>query len=69
MLLIYNILGIDTDQFVRTNFDKTKEIIKQSFESIYDIRGNKAYAYEPPFIKNKGGPRGIASAAQNELNK
>ena len=69
MLLVYNILGIDTDKGVYTNFDKTKEIIKQSFESIYDIRGNKAYAYEPPFIKNKGGPRGIASAAQNELNK
>ena len=69
MLLIYNILGIDTDQFVRTNFDKTKEIIKQSFESIYDIKGNKAYAYEAPFIKKKGGPKGIASESQNKLNK
>lgn len=69
MLLVYNVLGVDTDNGVFTNFDKTKETIKQSFESIYDIKGNKAYAYEPPFIKNKGGTRGIAAAAQSEINK
>lgn len=69
MLMIYNVLGIVTDNNVNKNFDKTKEIIKQSFESIYDIKGNKAYAYQAPFIKDKGGPRGIAVSAQSELNK
>jgi hypothetical protein len=69
MLMIYNVLGIVTDNNVNKNFDKTKEIIKQSFESIYDIKGNKAYAYQAPFIKDKGGPKGIAASAQSELNK
>jgi hypothetical protein len=64
ILMVYNALGIQTDQGVNSNFDSTKEILKQSFESIYDIKGTKAYAYEPPYIKKRGGTRGVASKSE-----
>ena len=68
MFLIYNILGVDTDANILQNYNPTKEILKDSFDSIYSIRGNKAYAYEPSSIKKKGGPRGIAASAHDKIN-
>ena len=66
MLLVYNNLGLEGDESIINNFNNTKDILKQTFESIYDIKGNKAYAYQPPFISKQGGPKGIANAAQNK---
>jgi hypothetical protein len=64
VLMIYSILGVDTDEGLNSNFNSTKETLKQSFESIYDIKGKNAYAYQPQYIKKRGGPRGIASSSE-----
>tara|TARA_R110000744_G_scaffold52863_6_gene113111 strand:- start:558 stop:8795 length:8238 start_codon:yes stop_codon:yes gene_type:complete len=66
MLMIYNNLGLEGDESIINNFNNTKDILKQTFESIYDVKGNKSYAYQPPLISKQGGPRGIANAAQNK---
>ena len=64
--MIYNNLGLEGDESIINNFNNTKDILKQTFESIYDVKGNKSYAYQPPLISKQGGPRGIANAAQNK---
>lgn len=63
MLFMYNAIGVSTDEKIDNAFVKTKEIIKQNFESIYDIKGSNAYKYQPQYIKDRGGPKGIAASA------
>jgi len=69
MLAIYNALAVNQDKDLESSFDETKEILKQSIQSIYDVKGSKSYAYEPAYVKEKGGERGIASSASSKVNE
>ena len=69
LLAVYNALGVQQDTDLNSTFDSTKETLKQSFESIYDIKGSKAYAYEPAYIKKRGGARGIATSASSQTTE
>ena len=69
LVAIYNALGVQQDEQLNSAFDSTKETLKQSFESIYDIKGSKAYAYEPGYIKRRGGARGIATSASSQTTE
>ena len=69
MLFMYNAIGLSTDDNINNAFDSTKEIIKQNFESIYDIKGPEAYKYQPQYIKDRGGTRGIAASASEQTDE
>ena len=42
-------------------FEETKSVLKETIETIYEIKGKDAYKHQSTYEKQKGGAIGIAS--------
>lgn len=66
MLMFYTYLSTESDPNTSNHFDSTKDLIKQQIESIYEIRGPSGVAYQPKYLKDKGGPSNLALSNPEE---
>ena len=67
IFLIYNVAILSTGKGVNNAFHDTKSIIKDTFNSTYNIRGPLYWKDTPEYISSRGGPLGMAvSSTQNK---
>ena len=63
LLCLYNVMEVSSDIPCNVAFEQTKSVLKETIETIYETRGTDAYNHQPSYIKERGGPVGIAASA------
>ncbi len=56
-------MEVSSDIPCNVAFEQTKSVLKETIETIYETRGTDAYKHQPSYIKERGGPVGIAGSA------
>jgi hypothetical protein len=63
LLCLYNVMEVSSDIPCNVAFEQTKTVLKETIETIYETRGTEAYKHQPSYIKQRGGPVGLAASA------
>ena len=61
LICLYNVLEISSDMPCNVAFEETKTVLKETIETIYEMKGKDAYKHQSTYEKQKGGAIGIAS--------
>ena len=61
LICLYNVMEVSSDMACNVAFEETKSVLKETIETIYEIKGKDAYKHQSTYEKQKGGAIGIAS--------